>query len=124
MNRMPISWMSKCGSAVAAAVAGILFVGAGAQAAAPVDAPKPVGVDEIHQAVEGWLKEHPEFAAGEVKERDTKLRKFAKDLGWKNGPELLRNSDKFYDKNGVNGAGWHGWMSTMIEYSKLEEPDD
>src|SRR5205085_12213172 len=39
-------------------------------------------------------------------------------------PELLRGADQFYDKNGINSAGWHGWMSTMIEYSKVEEPDD
>jgi hypothetical protein len=24
----------------------------------------------------------------------------------------------------VNTAGWHGWSSTMIEYSKVEEPDE
>ena len=85
---------------------------------------KLASVDEIHAAVEDWLKGHPDFASGEPPERDKKLRKFAKNGGWKNGPALLSKSDAFYGKDGVNTAGWHGWPSTMIEYSKVEEPDE
>jgi hypothetical protein len=85
---------------------------------------KLASVDEIHAAVEDWLKKNPDYAAGEIKDRDKKLRTFAKNEGWKNGPSLLSKSDAFYDKNGVNSAGWHGWPSTMIEYSKVEEPDE
>src|SRR5688572_22747138 len=81
-------------------------------------------VDEIHQAVDEWLKKNPDFAQGEIKDRDKKLRTFAKNGGWKQGPELLSKSDDFYGKHGVNTAGWHGWSSTMIEYSKVEAPDE
>src|SRR6266550_3184706 len=72
-------------------------------------------VDEIHEAVVAWSKEHPDLAND-----DKKLRVFAKNEGWKNGPELLARSDKFYGKNGVNTAGWHGWSSTMQEYYEVE----
>ena len=85
---------------------------------------KLASVDEIHAAVEEWLKKNPDYAAGEVKDRDKKLRTFAKNQGWKNGPAVLAKSDAFYDKNGVNSAGWHGWPSTMIEYSEVQEPDE
>jgi hypothetical protein len=81
-------------------------------------------VDEIHAAVDEWLKKKPEFAQGEIKDRDKKLRTFAKNQGWKQGPPLLAKSDEFYGKHGVNTAGWHGWSSTMIEYSKVEPPDE
>jgi hypothetical protein len=72
-------------------------------------------VDEIHNAVTGWLKNHPELV-----NNDKGLRAFAKDEGWKKGPELLSKSDAFYGKNGVNSAGWHGWPSTMQEYYKVQ----
>jgi hypothetical protein len=85
---------------------------------------KLAGVDEIHQAVEEWLEKNPQFAQGEIKDRDKKLRTFAKNQGWKQGPALLANSDEFYGEHGVNTAGWHGWSSTMIEYSKVEPPDE
>ena len=85
---------------------------------------KLASVDEIHAAVDEWLKTNPEFAQGEIKDRDKKLRTFAKNEGWKKGPPLLAKSDAFYGKHGVNTAGWHGWSSTMIEYSKLEAPDE
>ncbi|MEA2707571.1 MAG: hypothetical protein QOF78_172 [Phycisphaerales bacterium] len=85
---------------------------------------KLASVDEIHAAVDEWLKKNPDFAQGEIKDRDTKLRKFAKNEGWKQGPPLLAKADEFYGKNGVNSAGWHGWPSTMIEYSKVEPPDE
>ena len=85
---------------------------------------KLASVDEIHQAVDEWLKKNPQFAQGEIKDRDKKLRTFAKNQGWKQGPALLANSDQFYGEHGVNTAGWHGWSSTMIEYSKVEAPDE
>src|SRR5688572_21851046 len=85
---------------------------------------KLASVDEIHAAVDEWLKKNPDFAAGEIKDRDKKLRTFAKNQGWKNGPPLLAKSEEFYGKHGVNTAGWHGWSSTMIEYSKVEQPDE
>jgi hypothetical protein len=73
-------------------------------------------VDEIHDAVAAWSQAHPDLAND-----DKKLRTFAKNEGWKNGPALLSKSDKFYGKNGVNTAGWHGWPSTMQEYYKVEQ---
>jgi hypothetical protein len=73
-------------------------------------------VDEIHNAVVAWSKDHPDLAND-----DKKLRIFAKNEGWKNGPPLLAKAEKFYGKNGVNTAGWHGWPSTMQEYYKVEE---
>jgi len=85
---------------------------------------KLASVDEIHAAVDQWRKKNPELVTGEIKDQDKKLRAFAKNEGWKNGPPLLSKSDAFYGKNGVNSAGWHGWSSTMIEYSKVEEPDE
>ena len=39
---------------------------------------------------------------------DSKLRKFATDGGWKQGPPLLAKAEQFYGKDGVNDAGWHG----------------
>jgi hypothetical protein len=72
-------------------------------------------VDEIHDAVVTWLKDHPEMVND-----DKKLRAFAKNEGWKQGPALLAKSDKFYGKNGVNSAGWHGWPSTMQEYYEVQ----
>jgi hypothetical protein len=85
---------------------------------------KLASVDEIHAAVEEWLKKNPQYTEGEIKDRDKKLRTFAKNQGWKQGPSLLSKSDAFYGNDGVNTAGWHGWSSTMIEYSKVEEPDE
>src|SRR3954463_595095 len=72
-------------------------------------------VDEIHDAVRKWRQEHPEL------DTDSKLRTFAKNEGWKQGPPLLAGAEKFYGKNGVNSAGWHGWPSTMQEYYKIQE---
>lgn len=78
-------------------------------------------VDEIHEAVAGWLKDNPDYAG---KDADKKLRTFAKNGGWKKGPELLAKSDQFYGENGVNSAGWHGWPSTMQEYAKVMGPQE
>src|SRR3954463_307105 len=65
---------------------------------------KLASVDEINKAVVEWSKQHPDVATD-----DKKLRTFAKNGGWKNGPSLLAGSEQFYGKNGVNTAGWHGW---------------
>jgi hypothetical protein len=81
--------------------------------------PKPNGGDiasvaEICEAVQGWLKEHPE-----LKGDDKKLREFQWREGgtnWKkNGPELLKHSP-FYNERGWWPAKTHGWYSTMQEY--------
>ena len=81
---------------------------------------KLASVDEIHQAVRAWFKENPQHQ--ELAGVDSKLRKFAKDGGWKKGPTLLAKAEQFYNKDGVNDAGWHGWPSTMQEYYKIREP--
>ncbi len=72
-------------------------------------------VDEIHDAVKSWRQQHTDL------DTDSKLRTFAKNEGWKSGPPLLAGAEKFYGKNGVNSAGWHGWPSTMQEYYKIEQ---
>lgn len=77
---------------------------------------KLASVDDVHDAVTNWFKAHPEMPV-----EDKPLRAFAKNEGWKKGPELLSGAEKFYGKNGVNSAGWHGWMSTMQEYSQVQE---
>jgi hypothetical protein len=81
---------------------------------------KLASVDEIHQAVRAWFKENPQHQ--ELAGVDSKLRKFAKDGGWKQGPPLLAKAETFYGRDGVNDAGWHGWPSTMQEYYKVREP--
>ena len=81
---------------------------------------KLASVDEIHEAVRAWFKENPQHQ--ELAGVDSKLRKFAKDGGWKQGPALLAKAEKFYGKDGVNAAGWHGWPSTMQEYYKVRDP--
>ena len=75
---------------------------------------KLASVDEIRGAVRGWWQSHPDEAKA-MRWNDNKLREFALNEGWKKGPELLANSP-FYDKNGINPAGWHGWPSNMQEY--------
>jgi hypothetical protein len=76
--------------------------------------PKPdgtlAGVDEIMAGVQAWYGQHPE-----LKGNDAALRTFMRGGGWKNGPEILRNSP-FYDNNGWLPAATHGWYSTMQEY--------
>jgi hypothetical protein len=71
---------------------------------------KVASVEEIRDAVQGWLKDNPK-----LKGNDNALRAFAKSEGWKKGPELLASS-KFYNADGINPAGWHGWPSNMQEY--------
>lgn len=71
-------------------------------------------VDEIHNAVMDWSAQHPDLA-----NNDAKLRAFAQNGGWKNGPALMARgprAEEFFGKDGTNTAGWHGWHSNMQEY--------
>ncbi len=70
----------------------------------------PAAVSDIIASISQWLAAHPE-----LKGNDGKLRKFMRDGGWKNGPELL-TSCPAYDHNGWLPAATHGWYSTMQEY--------
>jgi len=73
-------------------------------------------VAEIKQAVMDWHARNPGYRGNDVK-----LRKFAADGGWRKGPTLfLSTGDRFWDNNGINMAGWHGWPSTMQEYDCKE----
>jgi len=74
---------------------------------------KIASIQDICDAVQGWLKDHPDHKAN-----DAKLRQFQVAngwTGWKQGPELLANC-KFYDANGWWPAKTHGWYSTMQEF--------
>ena len=71
---------------------------------------KVASVDDIRGEVMGWLDKNPGY-----KGNDNKLHQFAANEGWKKGPELLA-ACKFYDANGINAAGYHGWPSNMQEY--------
>ncbi|HEY3321096.1 MAG TPA: hypothetical protein VGP72_11570 [Planctomycetota bacterium] len=79
---------------------------------------KVASVDEIRKEVRGWFDADPSRKA--LRGNDNALRKFAENEGWKKGPELLAGS-QFYDKNGINAAGWHGWPSNMQEYDIKDE---
>jgi hypothetical protein len=79
---------------------------------------KIASVDELRHAVRGWFEQNPDKAG--MRGNDNKLRAFALNEGWKKGPELLASS-QFYDKNGINAAGWHGWPSSMQEYDWSDE---
>ncbi|MCY3022842.1 MAG: hypothetical protein NTW87_28005, partial [Planctomycetota bacterium] len=74
---------------------------------------KVASVDDLRKAVRGWFEASPDRKG--LRGNDNALRKFALDEGWKKGPELLA-ACQFYDKNGINAAGWHGWPSNMQEY--------
>jgi len=76
---------------------------------------KVASVDEINASIKDWRKEHP----GELN-TESDARKFAKNDGWKNGPTVLATAP-LYDKNGTNGAGYHGWYSNIFEYGKLPD---
>ena len=67
-------------------------------------------VNDIIQAVAKWHQENPGY-----KRNGGKLREFARNEGWKKGPDLLANTE-FYAKDGWNLAGTHGWPATMQEY--------
>jgi len=74
---------------------------------------KIASVDEIRQAVRGWFDQNPDKAG--LRGNNNKLQEFAKNEGWKKGPALLAGST-FYNKDGINPAGCHGWPSNMQEY--------
>jgi hypothetical protein len=68
--------------------------------------------EEIFASVKKWYDEHPDMKGDENMK---KRREFAKNEGWKNGPEIMRNCPT-YDKNGVLPAEGHGWWSDMREF--------
>jgi hypothetical protein len=73
---------------------------------------KIASVTDIKKAVMDWHEQHPGYRGA-----DGKLRQFAANDGWKKGPALLVSTgEQFWDRNGINMAGWHGWPSTMQEY--------
>ena len=73
-------------------------------------------VADIKKAVLEWHSQHPGYRGN-----DGKLREFAASGGWKKGPALLASTgERFWDANGINMAGWHGWPSTMQEYDCKE----
>ncbi len=81
---------------------------------------KIASVAEIKQAVLEWHAQHPGYRGN-----DGKLRQFAANGGWQKGPALLASTGaQFWDANGINMAGWHGWPSTMQEYDCKEFPYD
>jgi len=67
-------------------------------------------VNDIIRAVTQWHQENPGY-----KRNGGKLREFARNEGWKRGPDLLANTE-FYARDGWNLAGTHGWPATMQEY--------
>ncbi|MFB3890774.1 MAG: hypothetical protein ACE15C_01995 [Phycisphaerae bacterium] len=71
---------------------------------------KIASVDEIKASIQDWRKDHPEI------KNDTDLKNYSKNDGWKNGPTVLA-TNLYYDKNGINSAGWHGWWSNVVEYN-------
>ena len=71
-------------------------------------------VDDLRHAVRGWFEQNPDLATT-LRGKDTPLREFARNNGWKKGPPLLANCE-FFDANGINFAGYHGWPSNMQEY--------
>ncbi len=81
--------------------------------------PKPgsgvaASVDEISSAVDGWLKQHPDY-----RKNGGKLVDFMRQDGWtgyKKGPELLAECP--YYKLGYLPARTHGWDATMVEYDR------
>ena len=77
---------------------------------------KIASVDEMKKDIMDWRKGHPEV------KNDNDLKKFARDEGWKKGPPLFATC-QFYDKDGINRAGWHGWWSNMAEYN-YKHPDE
>jgi len=80
-------------------------------------------VDEVRENILAWYKENPGYRGN-----DKMLKDFSKNEGWKKGPEILA-SCQYYDANGINAAGWHGWWSNMSEYDykpdqvKIAGPD-
>ncbi|MCL2640086.1 MAG: hypothetical protein FWD53_04505, partial [Phycisphaerales bacterium] len=84
---------------------------------------KVASVNEIHQSIRQWRSENPGVAVG-----DAALKEFGKNGGWKNGPKVLATAEPgMYSDTapgGANGAGWHGWWSTMGEYGKISTAEN
>ncbi|MCL2640087.1 MAG: hypothetical protein FWD53_04510 [Phycisphaerales bacterium] len=80
-------------------------------------------VNEIHQSIREWRAENPGVAVG-----DKALKDFGANGGWKKGPKVLATAEPgMYcetSPGGVNGAGWHGWWSTMGEYGKIPQQEN
>lgn len=77
---------------------------------------KIASVADLKKAVLDWHQQNPDYRGN-----DGKLRQFAANDGWKKGPALLASTGaQFWDKSGINGAGWHGWPSAMQEYDCKE----
>jgi len=80
-------------------------------------------VDEVRDSILAWHKNNPDYRFN-----DKKLKEFSKNEGWKKGPEVLATG-QFFDKDGINAAGWHGWWSNVSEYDykvdnvKIAGPD-
>ncbi len=77
---------------------------------------KVASVDEISEAVRGWLDKKPDLRKAE------KLNDFMRADGWtgyKKGPELLANNP--YYSLGWWPARTHGWNATMQEYDRKSE---
>lgn len=71
---------------------------------------KIASVDEMKKDIADWKRDHPEIR------NDADWKNFGKNEGWKKGPPLFATCT-FYDKDGINRAGWHGWWSNMGEYN-------
>jgi hypothetical protein len=84
---------------------------------------KIAGVEEVRDSILAWHKANPGYRFD-----DKKLKDFGKNEGWKRGPEVLATGP-FFDKDGINAAGWHGWWSNVSEYDykvdqvKIAGPD-
>jgi len=71
------------------------------------------GVADLTNAVQAWLKEHPEGKGkGPILEQFQRANGWT---GWKQGPVLLA-ACAFFDAGGWWPAKTHGWSSTMQEY--------
>jgi hypothetical protein len=79
---------------------------------------KIASVDEVRKNIQDWFAANPDIAKS-IRGNDGAMRKFALNEGWKKGPSLLADCP-YFDKNGINGALWHGWMSTI---GSLDYPD-
>lgn len=92
----------------------------GKPAAGPI-----ASVDEMRADIMAWRKQHPEIRT------DSDLKKFAMDGGWEKGPPLFASANlsregalyRFYDRHGINRAGWHGWWSNIGEYNYKRADD-
>ncbi|MCL2639374.1 MAG: hypothetical protein FWD53_00865, partial [Phycisphaerales bacterium] len=90
---------------------------------------KIASVNEINESIKQWRKDNPGIVENANGGWDgVKLKAFSKDGGWKKGPTVLATAEPgMYSETapgGVNGAGWHGWWSTMQEYGKISQAEN